>query len=197
MRKQAARIGVVFICSATFAFSAAGAEDPAGHFQLEPGFVRLDNGKNLHGWYAARWSGQPTGDPSGWSVIDGAIHLDCRKATSHLFSRKKFPRNCIIRLQFRAAKGADSGLCLHGKQFQVRDYPNSYPDTKAFAPYANPPGQWNDLELDITDGVAVIRLNGHVIVEGFKLGDRPNVGLGLQREKGDFDFRRIRIKPKS
>lgn len=187
----------IFIVLAAFGTGFASGGNPNDDFQLEPGFVRLDNGKDLSGWYAARWSGQPTGDLSGWSVVDGAIHLDCKKATSHLFSRQPLPRNSIIRLQFRATEGADSGLCLHGNQFQVRDYPNSYPDTKRFAPHANGPGQWNDLELDVTNGVAVIRLNGHVIVEQFNFGDRHNVGLGLQREKGDFDFRRIRIKPKS
>ncbi len=170
----------------------AGAEE----FKLEAGFVRLDNGKDLTGWYPSTWSGKETGDASGWSVVDGAIHLDCKKAKSHLFSKKKFSRRCVIRLQFRAAKGADSGLCLHGEQFQLRDYPNSYPDTKKYAPFCKPPGQWNDLELDFTDGVAVIKLNGKVIEKAWKLGDDKDRGLGLQREVGNFDFRHVRLKEK-
>ncbi len=162
----------------------------------EPGFVRLDSGKDLAGWYPSTWTGKDTGDASGWSVVDGAIHLDAREAKSHLFSRQKFSPNAILRLQFRAAKGADSGLCLHGRQFQVRDYPNSYPGTKKYAPFCNPPGQWNDLELDITEGVAVIKLNGKVIEKAWKIGDEADRGLGLQKEVGDFDFRYIRIKEK-
>ncbi len=169
---------------------------PADDFQLEPGFVRLDNGKDLTGWYPSTWSGKNTGDARGWSVVDGAIHLDCARATSHLFSERKFSRNCVIRLQFRASQGADSGLCLHGNQFQVRDYPNSYPDTKRYAPYTKPAGEWNDLELDFTDGAAVIKLNGTEIEKGWKLGPNADLGLGLQREQGDFDFRRIRLKEK-
>jgi hypothetical protein len=169
---------------------------PAGEFKLEPGFVRMDNGKDLSGWYPSTWAGKDTGDATGWSVVDGAIHLDCDKARSHLFSRARFGRNAIIRLQYRAAKGADSGLCLHGKQFQLRDYPNSLPDTKRYAPHAKPPGEWNDLELDFTDGVGVIKLNGHVIEKQWKLGDHANRGLGLQREKGDFSFRYVRMKKK-
>jgi hypothetical protein len=168
----------------------------AEEFKLEPGFVRLDNGKDLAGWFEAKWSGEKTGDSRGWSVVDGAIHLDAKTAKNHLFSRRTYSRNVVIRLQFRAARAADSGLNLHGKQFQVRDYVNSLPDTKKYAPACKPPGQWNDLELDITDGVAVIRLNGKVIEKAWKIGTNPKLGLGLQRELGDFDFRYIRLKEK-
>lgn len=168
----------------------------AEKFKLEPGFVRLDNGQDLTGWFAARWSGEKTGEPTGWSVVDGAIHLDSRAARSHLFSEKTYSRNAIIRLQFRAARAADSGLNLHGKQFQVRDYLNSLPDTRKYAPACKPPGQWNDLELDITDAVAVIKLNGKVIEKAWKIGTDADRGLGLQREQGDFDFRRLQLKEK-
>jgi hypothetical protein len=165
-------------------------------FKLEPGFQRLDTGKDLAGWYPSNWLGKNTGDATGWSVVDGAIHLDCEKAKCHLFSEKKLSPNAVLRLDFRAAKAADSGLCLHGAQFQLRDYPNSHPDTKRYAPHAKPPGQWNALELDITDGVAVIRLNGQVIEKAWKLGPDRKRGLGLQRERGDVDFRYVRIKEK-
>ena len=174
------------------AVAAGGAEE----LKLEEGFVRWDNGRDLSGWYASQWSGRPTGDPSGWSVVAGAIHLNAGAATGHLFSKAKHSRHCVIRLQFRAAKAADSGLALHGKQFQVRDYPHSLPDTKKYAPPAKGPGQWNDLEIDITDGVAVIRLNGTPIEKAWRIGDNPDRGLGLQREKGDFDFRFIRVREK-
>ena len=169
----------------------------AAEFQLEPGFVRLDNGKDLTGWYGSKWSGEDTGNADGWSVVDGAIHLDYQTAKNHLFSKRKYGPNVIIRLQFRAAQAADSGLNLHGKQFQVRDYPGSpLRDTKKYAPAAKPAGQWNDLEFDIAHGVAVIRLNGQVIERAWKIGDQADVGLGLQREKGDFDFRYVRVKEK-
>jgi hypothetical protein len=165
-------------------------------FQLEPGFVRLDNRKDLTGWFGAKWSGEKTGDTTGWSVVDGAIHLDSEAAKSQLFNEKTYSRNVIIRLQFRAGRAADSGLCIHGRQFQVRDYPNALPDTKKYAPFANPAGRWNDLELDITDGVAVIKLNSHVIEKAWKSGTDTARGLGLQRELGEFDFRYIRLKEK-
>ncbi len=161
----------------------------------QSGWVRLDNGKDLSGWYPATWTGRETGDWSGWSVVDGAIHLDSSKARSHLFSRRTFGRDVVIRLEFRAGFRADSGLNLHGKQFQVRDYPNAGPAKYAFA--AKPHGQWNELEFDVTDGVARVFLNGQLIEKAWRIGDNPRLGLGLQREIGTFDFRNIRIKRKT
>ncbi|MCI0680846.1 MAG: DUF1080 domain-containing protein [Gemmataceae bacterium] len=152
---------------------------------LEPGFTRLDNGKDLEGW---------TGKLDGWSVIDGAIHLDSKKAKGNIYSAKVHSGDCIIRLQFRAAKGADSGVFIHGNQLQVRDYPKAGPKQYAFA--AKPAGEWNDLEWDITKGVAVVKLNGKVIEKAWKIGGNAKLGVGLQREAGDFDFRFIRMKEK-
>jgi len=158
-------------------------------FNLEPGFTRLDNGKDLTGW---------KGNMRDWSVVHGGIHLHYKSPPSGgvLFSEKTHSDNVIIRMQFRATYAADSGVFVHGSQFQVRDYINSYPDTKKYAPSCKPPGVWNDLEFDITNGVAVIKLNGTVIERAWKIGTRANQGIGLQKEKGDFDFRYIRLKEK-
>jgi hypothetical protein len=156
----------------------------ADEFQLEKGFIRLDNGKNLEGW---------TGRLDGWSVVDGAIQLNARKARGHIFAEKKHSKDCIIRLEFRATPRADSGIYIHGKQLQCRDYPTAGP--KNYAKACKPAGEWNDLELDISDGVAVIKLNGEVIEKAWKIGNKDQ-GLGLQKERGDFAFRYIRIKEK-
>jgi hypothetical protein len=157
----------------------------ADDLRLEEGFTRLDNGEDLSGW---------TGDPTGWSVQDAAIHLDARAAKGNIYAVAPHSRDCIIRLQFRASPGADSGVYVHGKQFQVRDYPTAGP--KPYAGPCKPAGQWNDLEWDITDGIAVVRLNGVVIEQAWPIGKRAEQGLGLQKEKGDFDFRFIRLKEK-
>ncbi len=181
MRALLGAIGLVLMLSAG---SAVGEEA----FELEEGFERLDNGKDLAGWLAK--------GKDNWSVVDGAIHLDASKKGGSLFCEKRHSRDCVIRLQFRATHAADSGVFIHGAQFQVRDYPNSLRDTRRFAPHAKGPGEWNALELDVSDGVAAVRLNGHLIVPKWKIGDQPDRGIGLQREKGDFDFRYIRIREK-
>lgn len=157
----------------------------ADELQTEPGFTRLDNGKDLEGW---------TGNLTGWSVQEGAIVLNSKAAKGHIYASKPHSGNCVIRLQFRATKGADSGVYVHGNQLQVRDYPNAGP--KQYAAACKPAGEWNELEWDITDGVAVVKLNGEVIEKAWKIGKNAGQGIGLQKERGDFAFRFIRVKEK-
>lgn len=166
---------LILLCGAAF----------ADEFKLEDGFKRLDSGKDLAGW---------TGKAEGWEVKDGAIHLDAKKAKGNVYSETTHSDNCVIRLQFRATPNADSGVYVHGNQFQVRDYPKAGP--KEYAKPAKPAGEWNDLEFDITKGVAVVKLNGEVIEKAWKIGANAKQGVGLQRERGDFDFRRIRVMEK-
>lgn len=157
----------------------------ADDFKPEAGFERLDNGKDLEGF---------TGNKEGWSVVDGAIVLDAKKAKGNIYAAKTNSKNCVIRVQFKAADNADSGFFVHGSQFQVRDYPKAGP--KNYAGPAKPAGQWNELEFDFTDGTAVVKLNGEVIEKTFKAGGNAKQGVGLQKERGDFAFRYIVIKEK-
>lgn len=157
----------------------------AQELKLEEGFTRLDNGKNLEGW---------TGAVETWSLVDGVIHLDAKKAKGDIYSKTTHSKNCVIRLQFRATPGADSGVYIYGKQLQVRDYPKAGP--KEYAAPAKPAGEWNDLEFDITNGVAVVKLNGQVIEKAWAIGAKTDKGIGLQKERGDFDFRFVRIMEK-
>jgi hypothetical protein len=178
-------VRVVIVCASALllAVTARAADD----FSLSDGFTRLDNGKDLEGW---------TGKSlDGWSVKDGAIHLDVKKAKGHLYSKKTHSKNVKIRLQFKATPNAYSGLFVHGRQLHVRDYPKAGPTE--YARPARPAGQWNDLYLNVTDGVAVVMLNGEVIEKSWKIGGNPKQGIGLQCERGDFDFHYIRIKEKT
>jgi hypothetical protein len=174
------RIAVVTCCVIGF-----GALARSDDFKLEEGFTRLDNGKDLEGW---------VGNTAGWSVGEGAIHMNSKLAKGNLNSKTTHSGNCIIRLEFRAAPRADSGVFIHGKQLQVRDYPTAGP--KEYAGAAKPAGEWNALEFDITDGVAVVKLNGQVIEKAWKIGGNAKQGVGLQKESGDFDFRYVRLKEK-
>jgi hypothetical protein len=157
----------------------------AEDFKLEEGFTRLDSGTDLTGW---------TGNLTGWSIKDGAIHLDAKLAKGNIYAEKTHSPSVVIRLQFRATPGADSGIFVHGSQLQCRDYPKAGPRQYAFA--AKPAGEWNELEFDVTDGTAVVKLNGQVIEKAWKIGKNAKQGVGLQKESGDFDFRYVRMKEK-
>jgi hypothetical protein len=180
-----ARTLFLSLAAAACCLVAAARSTHADEFKLEDGFTRLDNGKDLEGW---------AGNTTGWSVEEGAIHLNSKLAKGNLNSKTTHTGNCIIRLEFRAAKRADSGVFIHGKQLQVRDYPTAGP--KEYAGPAKPAGEWNALEFDITDGVAVVKLNGQVIEKAWKLGGNAKQGVGLQKESGDFDFRYLRLMEK-
>jgi hypothetical protein len=173
-RTSGVAVFAVLIC-----FQLSGAEP----FEVEPGFVRLDNGEDLQGWGGAT---------EGWSVINGAIYLNAERARGSIYSEKTHSANAVIRLEFRATPRADSGVFIHGNQLQVRDYPTAGP--RHYAPAAKPAGEWNQLEFDITDGIAVVKLNGQVIEQAWKIGTNPKKGIGLQKERGNFEFRYIRVK---
>lgn len=167
------------------AYGAAPAAAVAGGPDAEAGFVRLDNGKDLEGW---------TGDTTGWSVADGAIRLKAAEAKGSIRYGKAHSADCVIRLEFRASEKADSGVFVHGNQLQVRDYPKAGP--KEYAVHAKPAGEWNALEFDIAGGVAEVKLNGQTIEKSWRIGGKADQGFGLQKERGDFEFRNIRIKEK-
>lgn len=158
---------------------------PAPAFADENGFTRLDNGKDLTGF---------VGKTDGWSVQDGAIHLDSKKAKGDIYAEKTHSKDCVIKLKFNAAPKADSGVYIYGKQLQVRDYPNAGPTN--YAGPAKPAGEWNQLEFDITDGVAVVKLNGEVIEKAWPIGNKADKGVGLQKERGDFAFKEVMVKEK-
>ena len=90
-------------------------------------------------------------------------------------------------------------LDTHGKADDKLTHHDGGGIIKTAAPSKNmnkPAGEWNDLEWDITKGVAVVKLNGQVIEKAWKIGGNAKKGVGLQRESGDFDFRYVRIKEK-
>jgi hypothetical protein len=105
-----------------------------------------------------------------------------------LWTTREFPKNFILRLQFRATPNADSGVYLRGPQLQCRDYLLAGPYTK-LQHYL--PQDWNDLEVTVKDGVAHATCNGEVIEDAMKL---PATGpIGLEGDRGQMEYRRIRV----
>jgi hypothetical protein len=105
-----------------------------------------------------------------------------------LWTTREFPKNFVLRLQFRATPNADSGIYLRGPQLQCRDYLLAGPYFK-LQNYR--PGDWNNLEVTVQDGVARATCNGEVIEEALKL---PATGpIGLEGDNGQMEYRRIRM----
>ncbi len=203
---------------ATLGFLETGADD----FEVEPGFTSLFHGKDLSGWgYRPtsekmlrgrnRWLSNNPNAPA-WPIVEKAVAFDGKTATDdgryraiggrlvvttppegrkiqQLWTTADFSGNFILKLEFRATPNADSGVFLREPQLQCRDYLLAGP-YKELTKYR--PQQWNELVVRVENGVAHCTCNGEVIEEALKV---PTTGpIGLEGDRGQVEYRRIRIK---
>ncbi|HQW29404.1 MAG TPA: DUF1080 domain-containing protein, partial [Verrucomicrobiales bacterium] len=108
----------------------------------EAGFTSLFNGKDLTGWCFREKTKKD--DPSPGKILDkhegkteaadaglyivkeGAIAVtfpaEADKLTGQIYTEAEFPKNFILKLEFRASVNADSGVFIRKPQLQCRDY---------------------------------------------------------------------------
>jgi lysophospholipase L1-like esterase len=191
-------------------------------FTPEPGFVSLFNGKDLTGWgfrptsdadkeAARKWQAGDSNAPP-WPIVANAVSFDGSTSSpdgrfvakhgrlivttppegrriQQVSTTQEFPKNFILRLEFRATPNADSGIFIRGRQLQCRDYPlaGPYKNLKHYRA-----GDWNEIEVAVNEGVAYCLCNGEVLEAAMKL---PATGpIGLEGDRGQMEYRRIRIK---
>ena len=190
-------------------------------FKLEPGFESLFNGKDLTGWMikanakpGTKIQPTPHGKPGrpkfteDIDLADKTVSPDGRYAAvngrlvvttpiegrrfQQMWTTREFPNDFVLKLEFRATPNADSGVFLRKPQLQCRDYPLAGPwkDLKNYKQ-----GDWNELVVTVKGGSAHCTCNGEVLEADFKL---PATGpIGLEGDRGQMEYRRIRIKTKS
>ncbi|MFO0976908.1 MAG: GDSL-type esterase/lipase family protein [Planctomycetaceae bacterium] len=192
------------------------------NFVPEDGFTSLFNGKDLTGWgfrvtpEATRTSAKKwmASDPDGvvWPFVDEPISFDGKTMSSdsryraihgrlvvatppegrriqQLYTTEEFSGNFTLKLEFRATPNADSGVFIREPQLQCRDYPLAGP-YKTLKNYKA--GDWNELVVEVRDGVAYCTCNGEVIEQAMKV---PATGpIGLEGDRGQMEYRRIRIR---
>jgi len=139
------------------------AQEPAD----EAGFVSLFNGKDLTGWVYKSAAKEPldgkTETPDGRMVVkDGVIVALAKDAKGgggikDLNTVKEFNGPFVLRLQFKAAEKADSGVYIRGVQQQVRDFPRRG-EMKQLAKFKT--DGWNDLEFVVSPGKTRRIVNG-------------------------------------
>jgi len=102
---------------------------------------------------------------------------------------REFPKDFILRLEFRATPNADSGVFIRGPQLQCRDYllAGPYKKLKNYRP-----GDWNEIEVTVKDGAAFCLCNGEVLEAAMKVP--PTGPIGLEGDRGQMEYRHIRIK---
>jgi len=197
-------------------------ETAAEAFTPEEGFESLFNGRDLTGWgyrptsdadkaSAARWQASDpnaaawpfvtepadfdglTVTPDGrFAAINGRLVVKAPseyRKIQQLWTKREFPRDFVLKLEFRATPNADSGVYLRGPQLQCRDYLIAGP-YKALKRYK--PQDWNEIVVTVRDGVAHCTCNGEVLEAELKLpGSGP---IGVEGDRGQMEYRRIRIK---
>jgi len=191
-------------------------------FMPEAGFVGLFNGRDLTGWgyrptseadiqSAKRWQAS---DPNAaaWPVVMTAVGFEGKTASDDgryaakqgrlivttppegrkiqtLWTTREFPKDFVLKLQFRATPNADSGIFIRQPQLQCRDYliAGPYKQLKQYKPQ-----EWNEVVVTVKGGEAHATCNGEVLEAAMKL---PETGpIGLEGDRGQMEYRRIRVK---
>ena len=106
-----------------------------------------------------------------------------------LSTTKDFPKNFVLKLEFRATPNADSGVFIRQPQLQCRDYLLAGP-YKQLQKYK--PQDWNEMIVTVRDGVANCTCNGETLEAALKV---PATGpIGLEGDRGQMEYRRIRMQ---
>ena len=204
-------------------FATLGLSETAPYeFTPEPGFVSLFNGNDLTGWsfrptsegdkaYAKKWHDSDPNAPP-WPIITETISFDGKtnspdgrfiakagrlivttptegRRIQQINTTREFPKDFVLRLECRATPNADSGIFIRGPQLQCRDYLLAGPYKKLKNYH---PGEWNEIEVTVKDGSAYCLCNGEVLETAMKV---PATGpIGLEGDRGQMEYRRIRIK---
>lgn len=169
----------------------------AEDFKPEPGFVSLFNGRDLTGW---GYKGEPTRDgqteasDGRYTAKEGVLTVNPHTEGKgprlrQLWTKQEFPKDFVLKLEFRAAVNADSGVFIRKPQLQCRDYlvAGPYKELKQYKPQ-----EWNQLVVTVKDGVAHCTCNGEVLEAALKL---PATGpIGLEADRGTMEYRHIQIK---
>jgi Domain of Unknown Function (DUF1080) len=195
------------------------APDP---FVPEDGFESLFDGRDLTGWgyrptseadkeSAQRWQ---AADPNAaaWPFVTERVDFDGKTSTpdgrfevingrlvvttppegrkiQQLWTTREFGGDFILKLEFRATPNADSGVYVRGPQLQCRDYALAGPFTnlKMYKPQ-----DWNELVITVQNGIARATCNGEALEGELKVP--PSGPIGLEGDRGQMEYRRIRIK---
>lgn len=178
-------------------------EVPKDDFKPEEGYELLFNGNDLTGWgYRKKktlektkgFDGEKTSHEGRYLAKDGRLIVTTPpegRSFTQLWTHEEFGSDFTLKLEFRANANADSGIFIRRPQLQCRDYlvAGPYKDLKSYKP-----GEWNEIVVEVTGRTARCTCNGEILEEAMKL---PASGpIGLEGDRGQMEYRRIRIKRK-
>ena len=173
-----------------FVLSASALQSQEG--KTKDGTISLFNGKDLTGWgykSGEKFDGKTESDDKRYSAKDGILIVHPGTGIKQLWTTRQFTGDFELRLEFRAAVNADSGLFLRGPQLQVRDYlvARPYKQLKKYKPQ-----DWNEIIVICKGPTALCTCNGETLEAAFKVP--PSGGIGLEADRGQMEYRNIRLK---
>ena len=163
-----------------------------GAYEPEPGFESLLTGHDVTGWRykdGAAFDGMKHSSDGRYTGRDGKIVVNPGKGLAQLWTTREFPSDFHLKLEFRAGVNADSGIFLRKPQLQCRDYlvAGPYTELKNYKPQ-----DWNLIEVLVKGDVATCTCNGEPLDFPRPL---PATGpIGLEADRGQMEYRRIRIQ---
>jgi Domain of Unknown Function (DUF1080) len=184
------RLSILIGCVASVGLISQGlfADDP----KTKEVVIELFNGKDLTGWgykSGEKFDGKTESDDKRFTAKDGMIVVNKGTGIKQLWTTAKFPKDFELRLEFRAAVNADSGLFIRGPQLQVRDYLVAGP-YKMLKKYK--PQDWNEIVVVVKGTVAHCTCNGELLEDALKIP--ATGGIGLEADRDQMEYRNIRLK---
>ncbi|HLY73845.1 MAG TPA: DUF1080 domain-containing protein [Planctomycetota bacterium] len=162
----------------------------------EEGWTPLFNGKDLTGWGYKKgdrvedpFDGKTEASDGRYTAKDGMIIVNPGKGIAQLWTVKQFPKDFELRLEFKASYNADSGLFVRKPQLQVRDYLVAGPYKKLLKYKAQ---DWNEIVVVVKGQAAHCTCNGELLEEALKIPETG--GIGLEADRGEVDYRNLRLK---
>jgi lysophospholipase L1-like esterase len=185
--KWAAAIRPIF---ATLGF----VETQPDNFTPEEGFVSLFNGRDLTGWgyVTNNFDGQAASSEGRYVAKNGRLIVTTPpegRRISKISTTREFPKDFILKLEFRATPNADSGIFIRQPQLQCRDYllAGPYKQLKQYKPQ-----DWNEVVVTVTNNLGYATCNGEVLEAALRVGATGRIGL--EGDRGQMEYRRIRLK---
>ena len=164
-------------------------------FAPEAGFTSIFNGRDLTGWgYAGgpAFDGKAASDDGRYAVRNGRLVVTVShkgKSYMKLWTTREYPKDFVLKLEFRASPNADSGIFIREPQLQCRDFLIAGPFA-ALRHYR--PLDWNEIVVTVRGGLAHATCNGEVIMDAMPLP--ATGGIGLESDHGQMEYRRIRVQ---
>lgn len=186
-------------------------------FQIESGFVSLFNGRDLSGWgfrptpprnppknpkpdapvfvevkQAEAFDGKTESSDGRYRAINGRLVVTTPSEGSRIqqmWTTAEYGKDFVLKLEFRASPNADSGVFIRQPQLQCRDFllAGPYKQLKSFKQ-----GDWNELVVTVKNGVAQATCNGELLTDNMPVP--PTGPIGLEGDRGQMEYRRIRLQ---